>query len=151
DIEPALRGRLGRVRTAMASRGDASRFPLDDLRRATDRGDVRGCRRASFVATGGLMTGGLMMTRSTPRNGMRVTEAGPGRRGTAVCGLVLAAATSACVAPESPTITIQTFPEEPPYGSHPTTSALVAFQDGDGPWQELQGTNGTYSAPVTGQ
>jgi hypothetical protein len=69
---------------------------------------------------------------------------------------VLAAATSACVgsgcaSPESPTVTIQTFPEEPPYGSHPTTSALVAFQDGDGPWQKLQGANGTYSTPVTGQ
>lgn len=71
---------------------------------------------------GGRMAGGRMMTRSNPRNGMRVTDAGPGRRGTAVCGLVLAAATSACVGsgdepPESPTITIQTFPEEPPYGS----------------------------------
>jgi hypothetical protein len=51
----------------------------------------------------------------------------------------------------SSSIIIQTFPGEPPYGGHPENTTLLAFQDGDGPWRELQGTNGTYSAPVTGQ
>jgi hypothetical protein len=93
-----------------------------------------------------------MRTTSDPRNSVRITEAGPGRRGIAVCGLALVAATLACGGSGgSSSITIQTFPGDPPYGSHPENTAVLAFQDGDGPWHELQGTNGTYSAPVTGQ
>lgn len=99
-----------------------------------------------------------MMTRSGHRNDVRVTEAGPGRRGTAVCGLALAAATSACGGgtdgssssdppPKLRTITIDTVP----YGSHPENTGLVAFQEDDGPWKQLEGTNGTYSARITGQ
>ena len=94
-------------------------------------------------------------------NRARVRNAGAGRRGLEICGLALAAATSACggdpgigspsldAASGAPMIMIQTFPEPFPYGSHPENADYLLFQDGDGPWNQLHGTNGTYSAYST--
>jgi hypothetical protein len=104
-----------------------------------------------------------MMATSGPREILGVSDARPLRGRVAMCLIALAGATSACGgdssspdtslpdAPGVPKVTIKTYPREPPYDGRTENTGLLAFQDGDNPWEELQGTSGVYSTPVTGQ
>jgi hypothetical protein len=55
-------------------------------------------------------------------------------------------------APAETAITIKVFPDlVPTYTGRTENAALVALQDGDGPWVALTGTGGVYGATVTGR